>query len=88
MDEEYNQEEMEYRDWRKAPHWYCVKTVFHNNGEMESEIIADEKTGIPIVLQQLEKPLDDVFETANATIYYTYHRGYEKAKCQMEATRV
>lgn len=86
-DKQCIQEEMEYREWREAPHWYCVKTTLHNNGKMESEIVADEKTNIAIVIQQAEKPLDGVFETMSSTIYYTYHRGYEEAKRQMMAAR-
>ena len=44
MDKQCIKEEMEYRKWREAPQWYCVKTTFHNDGKMESEIVADEKT--------------------------------------------
>lgn len=88
MDKQCIKEEMEYRKWREAPQWYCVKTTFHNDGKMESEIVADEKTNIAIVIQQVEKPMDGVFETADGTIYYTYHRGYEEARRQMAAARV
>lgn len=88
MDKQCIQEEMEYREWREAPQWYCVKTTYHpSTGKMESEIVADEKTNLAIVIQQVEKPSDGVFETANSTIYYTYHRGYEEAKRQMMAAR-
>lgn len=88
MDEQCIKEEMEYREWREAPHWYCVKTIYHNNGKMESEIVVDEKTKLAIVIQQVEKPSDDAYETAEGIIYYTYHRGYEEAKRQMMAARV
>lgn len=87
MDKQCIQEEMEYREWREVPQWYCVKTTFHSNGKMESEIVADEKTNIAIVIQQVEKPQDDVFEMAGSTIYYTYHRGYKEAERQMMAAR-
>lgn len=88
MDRQCIQEEMEYREWREAPHWYCVKTVMDNlTGKLTSEIVADEKTHIAIIIQQVEKPQDGVFETAASTTYYTYHRGYEEAKRQMMAAR-
>ena len=77
------QEEMEYREWKKAPLWYCVKTVLHSNGKMESEIAVDEETKLAIVIQSDEKPLDGVFEKNGSTTYYTYHRGYEEARRQM-----
>lgn len=47
--------ESEYLEWRKAPQWYCVKTVLHNDGIIESEIVADEKTKLAIAIQSLEK---------------------------------
>ena len=57
MDKQCIQEEMEYREWREAPQWYCVKTTYHlSTGKMESEIVADEKTNLAIVIQQVEKP--------------------------------
>lgn len=67
----------------KKPDFYCVKTTYHNNGKIESEIIADEKTNIPIAMELDAKPLDGVFETATATIYYTYHEGYDEAAQQV-----
>lgn len=73
------QSEIEYREWRECPLWYCVKTTYHNNEKIEAEIIADEKSKIPLVLHQLDKPMDGVFETASYIAYYTYHRGYEEA---------
>ena len=45
--------EMEYREWRECPQWYCVKTLFRADGTMESEIVSDEKTKIPIAIQSL-----------------------------------
>ena len=54
--------EMEYREWRECPLWYCVKTLLRADGKMESEIVSDEKTKIPIAIQSLEKPQDGVFE--------------------------
>ena len=36
--------EMEYREWRECPLWYCVKTLLRADGKMESEIVSDEKT--------------------------------------------
>lgn len=77
--------EMEYREWRECPQWYCVKTKLHNDGHMESEIVADEKTGIAIAMQSLEKPQDGVFEDMSGTTYYTYHRGYKEAARQVAA---
>ncbi|MEG1562558.1 MAG: hypothetical protein RR365_02335 [Bacteroides sp.] len=80
--------EMEYRAWRECPQWYCLKTTFHNNGSIESELIVDEKTKLPLIIQDAEKPADGVFETATATVYYTYHRGYEEAARQMAVANV
>lgn len=77
--------EMEYREWRECPQWYCVKTTLHQDGTVESKIVADEKTNISIALQCDEKPLDEVFETMTEAIYYTYHAGYEAAVRQMAA---
>lgn len=79
--------EMEYREWSECPLWYCVKTTYHNSGKIEAEIVADEKTKVPLVLQQIEKPQDGVFETTTATAYYTYHRGYEEAARQIAAVK-
>ena len=67
----------------KKPDFYCVKTTYHNNGKIESEIMADEKTKVPIAIEIDSKPLDGVFETATATIYYTYHEGYAEAAHQV-----
>ena len=67
----------------KKPNFYCVKTTYYNNGKIESEIMADEKTKLPIAIEIDEKPLDGVFETAIATIYYTYHEGYDEATQQV-----
>ncbi len=76
--------EVEYRKWSECPLWYCVKTFFNlNSGKMESEIVKDEKTKLPIAIQDKEKPQDGVFETAAGTIYYTYHRGYAEAAKQV-----
>lgn len=80
--------EMEYREWRECPLWYCVKTKLNNNGKVESEIVADEKTGIAIAVQSIEKPQDGVFEDMTGTTYYTYHRGYEEAARQVAAANV
>ena len=80
--------EMEYREWRECPQWYCVKTTFHNNGNIESELVVDEKTKIPLIVQDTQKPDAGVFETATATIYYTYHAGYEAAARQMAASNI
>ena len=79
--------EMEYREWSKCPQWYCVKTILHANGEIESEVVTDENSGIPIAIQDADKPLDGVFETMGATTYYTYHRGYKEAAKQVELAR-
>jgi hypothetical protein len=82
-------EETEYRDWKKCPLWYCVKTLFNmNTGKMESEIVRDEKTKQLIAIQDTEKPLDGVYETASGTIYYTYHRGYAEAAKQVAAATI
>ena len=80
--------EMEYRAWREAPLWYCVKTKLYDNGKMESEIVRDEKTKQLIAIQDTEKPLDGVYETASGTIYYTYHRGYAEAAKQVAAATI
>lgn len=88
MNEKCIQEEMEYREWSEAPQWYCVKTTFHSNGKIESEIVTDEKTKLAIVIQQAEKPLDGAYEMVNCTIYYTYHRGYKEAERQILAARI
>lgn len=80
--------EQEYKDWKESPLWYCVKTVYHNNGKIESEIVRDEKTKLPIVIQSVDKPSDGTYETVNATTYYTYHRGYEEAERQMKAMQM
>lgn len=82
-------EEIEYRNWSECPLWYCVRTFFNvNTGKMESEIVKDEKSKVPIAIQDKEKPQDGVFETAKGTIYYTYHRGYEEAAKQVAAATV
>ncbi len=70
----------EYQDWREGPIWYCVKTTYHNNGKVESDFVKDEKTKVALTVQGIEKPLDGTYQTANATIYYTYHRTYEEAE--------
>ena len=76
--------EMEYRSWKECPLWYCVKTLFNmTTGKMQSEIVRDEKTKQLIAIQDTEKPLDGVYETAAGTIYYTYHRGYSEAAKQV-----
>ncbi len=80
--------EQKYRDWRESPLWYCVKTIYHNSGKIESEIVKDEKTRLPITIQSFDKPSDGAYETANATVYYTYYRGYEEAKRQMKAMQI
>jgi hypothetical protein len=80
--------EMEYREWRESPQWYCVKTVLHSDGRIESEIMVDEKTKLAIVIQDLDKPMDGVYETYEATTYYTYHQGYVEAARQLAAARV
>lgn len=81
--------EIEYRDWKENPLWYCVKTLFNaNTGKMESEIIKDEKTKQIIAIQGIEKPLDGVYETAAGTIYYTYHRGYKEAARQVAMANI
>lgn len=67
----------------KKPDFYCVKTTYHNNGKIESGIMANEKTKVPIAIEIDSKTLDGVFETATATIYYTYHEGYAEAAHQV-----
>ena len=66
------------------PNWYCVATKFGTDGKIESEIVVDETTKLPIAIEIPDKPLDAVYETASATIYYTYHDSYEEAHRQME----
>ena len=80
--------EVEYREWSKCPQWYCVKTTLHTSGKIESEVVADENSGIPIAIQTAEKPLDGVFETMEATTYYTYCRGYEEAAKQVALAKM
>lgn len=80
--------EQEFREWRECPLWYCVKTKFKNDGSVESEIFADEKTKIAIAIQSAEKPLDGVFEDASGITYYTYHAGYAAAARQVAAAKV
>ena len=46
-----------------------------------------KKTKLPIAIQDFEKPQDGVFETAEATVYYTYHQGYKEAERQMNAAK-
>ena len=82
------QEEMEYREWRKNPQWYCVKTTMHNNGKIESEIMADEKTKLPITVISDEKPMDGVFETVKATTYYAYYSSYKDAAQQVAMAKM
>lgn len=79
--------EMEYREWREAPLWYCVKTTLHNDGKIESEILADEKTKMPLVMMGAEKPQDAAFETVTSIIYYNYFAGYEAAERQVKAAK-
>lgn len=79
--------ESEYREWRKCPHWYCVKTTVDSvSGYVECEIVADEKTGVPTYIQSDEKPLDGVYETAESTSYFTYCQGYKEAEQIVKAT--
>ncbi len=79
--------EMEHRAWSECPLWYCVKTTLHNNGKIESEIYANEKTGIPVVIQSDDKPQDGVFESATKTTYFTYCKGYKAAANVVESTK-
>lgn len=80
--------EQEYQDWKKAPLWYCVKTKFYNSGKIESEIVRDEKTKLPITIQSFDSPLDGTYDEKDGTVYYTYHRGYKAAENQLLAARV
>lgn len=56
----------------ELPVWYCCKTTYHNNGKIEAEIMRDEDTKQLIAISDEKKPLDGVFETATATIYFIY----------------
>lgn len=69
---------------KNNPGWYCVKTEFRNNGSITSDFIRDEETGVPITLDIQEKPLDGVYEDAQATTYFTYHYSYEEAFGQIQ----
>ncbi len=69
---------------KNNPGWYCVKTEFRNNGIITCDFIKDEKTGIPIALDMQGKPLDGVYEDAQATTYFTYHDSYEEAFEQIQ----
>lgn len=75
--------EQEYRAWRECPQWYCVKTTYSHDGAIRSEMVLDEKTQLPFVIQDAEKPADGVYETMTATEYYTYHMGYDEALRQI-----
>jgi hypothetical protein len=79
--------EMEYREWRESPMWYCVKTVLHNDGRIESEIVADEQTKLAIAIQSLDKPMDGAYETTESVTYYTYCQGYREAEKQLALSR-
>ncbi|MBR1760905.1 MAG: hypothetical protein IJ741_06975 [Schwartzia sp.] len=68
--------------------WYCVKTTYHHDGKIESEIMVDENTNLPIAIECPDKPLDGYCEMANATIYYSYHYGYKAAARQVAAVEV
>lgn len=85
--EECIRAEVEYREWRECPLWYCVKTKLGSDGSVESEIVSDEKTKVPIAIQSADKPLDGVFEDASGVTYYTYHAGYKAAAKQVEAAK-
>ena len=80
--------EQEHNEWRKSPLWYCVKTKFYNSGKIESEIMRDEKTKLPIAIQSFGSPLDGSYDDKDGTIYYTYHRGYEAAANHLLALSV
>lgn len=77
----------ELRTSQCFPVWYCVKTLFNaNTGKMESEVMKDEDSKMPIAIRSDKKPLDGVFETAAGTTYYTYHEGYDEADKQVKMT--
>ena len=81
--------EMEYRSWAECPQWYCVKTTMNNlTGKVSAEFVVDENTKLPVILQQIKKPQDGVYETATETAYYTYHRGYEEAERQIKRAKM
>ncbi len=81
--------ETEYRSWCECPQWYCVKTTMSlTTGKIKSEFIVDEKTNLPIIIQDDKKPQDEVYEIATETVYYTYHRGYEEAARQIALSKV
>lgn len=71
------------------PVWYCVKTLFNaNTGKMESEVVKDEETNMPIAIRSDKKPLDGVFENSAGITYYTYHEGHEAAARQVAAATI
>lgn len=77
----------ELRTSQCFPVWYCVKTLFNSvTGKMESEVMKDEESKMPITIRSDKKPLDGVYETAAGTTYYTYHDGYEAADKQVRMT--
>lgn len=82
------QAETEYREWSECPLWYCVKTKFYNSGKVESEIVRDKKTKLPITIQSVDSPLDGSYDEKDGTIYYTYHRGYKAAENHMLAVNI
>ena len=65
-----------------------MKTKLYDNGKMESEIVKDEKTKLPIAIASVEKPQDGVFAEVGATTYYPYCQGYDEAERQLMLAEV
>ena len=53
------QAEMLKNSFREWPLWYLVKTVIQSTGKIESEIVSDDETGLPIAIKDAHKPQDD-----------------------------
>lgn len=78
------QAEMLKNSFREWPLWYLVKTVIQSTGKIESEIVSDDKTGLPIAIKDAHKPQDEVYERIDGTtIYFNYFEGYDEAARQV-----
>lgn len=71
-------DESRYAEWRKHPRWYCKKTIFTPTGELHEEVISEN--GIPLLVQELDKPPDVSLQQKDGTLeYYTYHEYFDEA---------
>ncbi|MBO6292737.1 MAG: hypothetical protein J6N51_10865 [Selenomonas sp.] len=60
-------------------YWYCIMTVYHDDGKIERSIVRDDRTGAPFIVKSYEKPLDECYSRKAAAVYYTYCHGYKEA---------